>query len=446
MGLGKTSESMYLAETLHNRGLLEHCLVICGVDSLRTNWKSEIKKFSNLPAVVLGEYVTRTGKSRYKTIAERCKQLIEPIDEFFIIVNAATVGYDQFVEAFSKSKNKIDMIILDEAHRFATKTSNRGANLLKLKAKYKLAMTGTLITNSPISCYVPLSWTENDHATLTNYKAQYCTFGGFNDSQIVGYKNLKLLQEEIASCSLRRTFDQVRGDMPKKTVEYEIVEMSEDQEKFYEAVKNGVKEEVDKVELKSGNLLALTTRLRQATSAPSVLTSENIESSKVTRAVQIAEDLLESGEKVVIFSTFIEPTEVLAAKLSRFHPLLATGKVDDDIAQKNITEFRESKDKNLLLCTTAKAGTGYSFPECHYSVFLDTPWTYALFAQCCDRIYRITSDQPVYIKVLVNKDTIDERVKNIIETKRDLGDFLVDGKETISSKLQDEMRQILLEL
>ena len=102
MGLGKTSESMYLAETLHNRGLLEHCLVICGVDSLRTNWKSEIKKFSNLPAVVLGEYVTRTGKSRYKTIAERCKQLIEPIDEFFIIVNAATVGYDQFVEAFSK--------------------------------------------------------------------------------------------------------------------------------------------------------------------------------------------------------------------------------------------------------------------------------------------------------------------------------------------------------
>ena len=48
--------------------------------------------------------------------------------------------------------------------------------------------------------------------------------------------------------------------------------------------------------------------------------------------------------------------------------------------------------------------------------------------------------------MLVNKDTIDERVKTIIETKRDLGDFLIDGKDTISSKLQDEMRQILLEL
>lgn len=429
---------------MHNRGLLEHCLVICGVDSLRTNWKSEIQKFSNLPATVLGEYVTRTGKSRYKTIAERCKQLIEPIDEFFIIVNAATIGYDQFVEAFNKSKNKIDMIILDECHRFATKTSNRGANLLKLKAKYKLAMTGTLITNSPISCYVPLAWTENDHSTLTNYKSQYCTFGGFNESQIVGYKNLKLLQEEIAHCSLRRTFDQVRGDMPKKTVEYEIVEMTEDQEKFYEAVKNGVKEEVDKVELKSGNLLALTTRLRQATSAPSVLTSENIESSKVTRAVQIAEDLLESGEKVVIFSTFIEPTEVLAAKLSRFHPLLATGKVDDDIAQKNINEFRESKDKNLIICTIAKLGVGFSLPECHYAVFIDQPFTNAMFSQACDRIYRITSDQPVYIKVLVNKDTIDERVKQIVETKRELSDYIIDNK--MSQNLSNELKNILLDL
>lgn len=101
--------------------------------------------------------MTKSGKSRYLSVGDRCEQLKKPIDEFFIIVNAATVGFDQFVAAFKKSENKIDMIVLDECHRFATKTSNRGSNLLKLDARYKVAMTGTLIVNSPISAYVPLS-------------------------------------------------------------------------------------------------------------------------------------------------------------------------------------------------------------------------------------------------------------------------------------------------
>lgn len=117
MGLGKSLEMMYLAETLYRRGEIEHCMIICGVDSLRTNWRSEIQKFSNLSCVVLGEYVTRTGTVRYRTIKDRCTQLLEPIEEFFIIVNISTIRDDKFIEAFKKSKNKIGMICFDEAHR-----------------------------------------------------------------------------------------------------------------------------------------------------------------------------------------------------------------------------------------------------------------------------------------------------------------------------------------
>lgn len=215
MGLGKTLESMYLAETLHNRGLVRQCLIICGVDSLRQNWKNEIKKFSNLPGIVLGEKITRTGKVRYETLAKRAEQLQNPIDAFFVIVNITNVRDKNFIKAFKKSANKFDMIIFDEAHR-ATKKSKQGENLLDLNAKYKVAMTGTLIVNSPISAYLPLSWTENDHSTLTTFKAQYCTFGGFGGNQITGYKHLEWLNEEIHGCSLRRTFDQVRGICHRK--------------------------------------------------------------------------------------------------------------------------------------------------------------------------------------------------------------------------------------
>ena len=79
--------------------------------------------------------------------------------------------------------------------------------------------------------------------------------------------------------------------MPKKTVEFETVELSDDHLKLYDAVVNGIKEEVDKVELSTGNLLALTTRLRQATTAPGILTTENINNEKLNRAVEIIEDI-----------------------------------------------------------------------------------------------------------------------------------------------------------
>lgn len=325
-----------------------------------------------------------------------------------------------------------------------TKGSQQGSNLLKLDAKYKVAMTGTLIVNSPISAYLPLVWTGNDHATLTNFKAQYCDFGGFGGNQIVGYRNLHILNDEIHSCSLRRTFDQVRGDMPKKTVEYELVEMSETHQKFYEAIKDGVKEEADKIELNANNLLALMTRLRQATAAPTVLTSNPIDSSKIVRATELAEDLLESGEKVVVMSTFKEPVYELARKLSKYNPLICTGDQSEDAVQHDVDQFRNSTNFNLIIATHGKLGTGFSMPEAHYMIMIDTPYTAAATDQSCDRIYRITSDQPVYIKILCCKDTVDERVRHIVEDKKDLADYMVDGKA--NSKFTDELRNIIKEL
>lgn len=157
MGLGKTLELIGLAETLKRRGQIDHCLVICGVDSLRQNWKREIQKFSTETVLVLGEKVSKKGRISYETLPVRAKILKEPISEFFVVVNAATLRSDDVIEAFQKSKNKFGMIAVDEAHRFATKTSQQGSNLLKLKAEYQIAATGTLLINSPISCYMPLA-------------------------------------------------------------------------------------------------------------------------------------------------------------------------------------------------------------------------------------------------------------------------------------------------
>ena len=354
------------------------------------------------------------------------------------------MGFDRFVEAFKKTQNDIGMIVLDECHRFATKTSNRGSNLLKLDAKYKVAMTGTLIVNSPISAYMSLFWTENDRSTLTNFKNQYCQWGGYNNSQVIGYQNLDLLREEIEGCSLRRTLDQVRDDMPEQTITTEIVEMSDEDMKFYEAVKSGVKEEADKIELNSSNLLALTTRLRQATSCPTVLTSQPIVSTKLSRAAELAEDLIGSNEKVVVFACFKESIYQLENLLKQFNPIVCTGDKDQSVINDGVQRFMNDPDCKILLGTHSLMGTGFSLNAASYMICVDTPFTWSQFKQSCDRIWRVTNKRPAFITTLVAKGTIDERVMQIVNAKKELGDYLEDGR--MSSGLSSMLKDIISEL
>jgi hypothetical protein len=116
-GLGKTAQIIHIAEELKASRGLKHCLIICGVASLKTNWKSEIEKHSNLSCKILGERVTRTGSKVIDSVEKRAEQLKNNIDEFFIITNIETFRSDGVLEAFKTGANEIDMIVVDEIHK-----------------------------------------------------------------------------------------------------------------------------------------------------------------------------------------------------------------------------------------------------------------------------------------------------------------------------------------
>ena len=308
-------------------------------------------------------------------------------------------------------------------------SSQQGKNLLKLKDfKYKVACTGTLIMNNPLDAYVPLKWIEAENSTVTNFKHQYCIFGGIGGKEIVGFKNLDILKDVIENCSLRRTKDSAGLDLPPKTVINEYVDMSDEQSAFYTAVKNGVKSECDKIQLNGKNLLALTTRLRQATSCPSVLTSQDISSAKIDRCVELVEELVSQGEKVVIFSTFKEPVYRLAELLSKYNPVLGTGDMQEDVVSSNMDKFQNEDKYKLFIATSSKCGTGFTLNRARYMICIDCPWTSALQQQIEDRIHRVGSTQPVFIYRLICNETIDVKVQEILETKKALGDFIVDDE------------------
>ena len=429
MGLGKTASIIHIAEERKARGQIKHCLIVCGIATLRGNWRKEIKLHSDESFRIIGEKINTKGNATYTTIRERTAELLKPIDEFFLIVNIETLRSEEFIDAINYGPNEIGMIVVDEIHRANNTKSQQGHNLLKLTSPYEIGATGTLLTSAPINAYLPLKWLGVDKSNLTNYKRQYCEFGGFGGHEIIGYKNLEILKDEIDSNSLRRTKD-ILPDLPEKTIIKELVTLSDEHRKFYNDVKKGVKEECDKINLNTSNLLSLVTRLRQATACPQILTTSNIRSSKLDRCVELAEDLISKGEKVVVFSTFKESVKYLAEYLKEYDPLICTGDSSEVDISNNVDLFQKDPSKKLIIATHQKMGTGITLNAASYMIFIDTPFNASEFNQSCDRIYRIGTKRPVFIYNLICEGTVDERVAQIISKKQAISDYIIDDRLT----------------
>ena len=442
-GLGKTATLINLAKELKERRNVEHCLVVCGVNTLKTNWKKEIEKHSNLTARILGEKINSKGKVSYKSIPERVEELKNPIEEFFVITNIETLRDKNIIKAILKGKNKFDCIFVDEIHTCKSASSTQGANLLKLtKAKYRVGATGTLVVNCPLDTFVPLKWIGAERAAQSTCKHYYSLYGGTFGTDFLGYRNLDTLKQQLELYTLRREKDLL--NLPEQTIIEELVDFSDRQRSFYRNIEKGIISEVDKVTLKPGMILGLTTRLRQATACPSILTTENIPSAKIDRCCDLVEQITSSGEKVVVFSTFKETVKELEERLKDYKPLIGTGDIDDDVISENVDIFQNDDSYKVFIGTWQKCGTGITLNKATYMIFIDTPWTAAQMQQACDRIHRIGTIKPVFVYNLITNDSIDERVLEIVNDKEAISDYLIDGK--ITQKHLDSLKKYIEEL
>ena len=431
-GLGKTLQLTYLASELKNRYNVEHCLIICGINTLKMNWKTEIEKHSDLSCRILGQRTTRRGKLVIDGVSKRLEQLKAPIEEFFVITNIETLREDKIVKEILKGKaNKFDMIVVDEIHTCKNNSSSQGANLLKLtKAKFRIGATGTVLMNSPFDTFVPLKWIGAERANFSNFKHYYGKYGGTFGSDLIGFQHLEILKNQIEQYSLRRTKDIL--NLPPKTIINEYVEMSSNQEEFYKNITDGIIDQVDKVHMSTANLLAMVARLRQATVLPSILTTENISSAKLDRAQDLVEQLISNGEKVVVFSTFKQPVYELAKRLQYSNLVIGTGdqkEIEIEMAKK---QFQEDPNIKVFIGTWQKCGTGITLTSASYMIFLDVPWTDSNYTQAQDRIYRIGTSKSVTIYHLITRDTIDERVLEIVNDKGAIADYVIDDEITES--------------
>lgn len=430
-GLGKTKQALDIAVARKHK--MRHCLIVCGVNNLKWNWYKEVEIHTNEKAHILGSRVNRKGKTVIGSSAERLADLKQIHDEYFLITNIETLRDKSIQSQIKKmcSDGIIGMTIIDEIHKCKNSQSKQGKAIHCCCSYYRLALTGTPLMNNPVDLYNVLKWLEVENHSLTYFKNLYCEMGGFGGYEIIGYKNLDQLENSLNKNMLRRRKEEVL-DLPPKIYTDELLDLDSSQDKLYRDVTNQIIEDIDRIMLLPNPLTELI-RLRQVTSNPNILTSKNITNVKYDRIVNILES---TTDKVIIFSNWTKVINPLYIKLSSlgYNPALVTGESKDPILEMN--KFQSDNTCKVILGTTPALGTGYTLTAANTVIFIDEPWSKAIKDQAEDRCHRIGTKGTVNIITLICKDTIDERIHQIIKDKGELSDRIVDGKAVQPSDIK----------
>ena len=443
-GLGKTKQIIDLAIARKKSEGMEHCLIICGVNGTKYNWVDEVHIHSDEDAWVLGTRYTK--RHPVKMIEGSGQDKLDDLNNlpphFFIITNIETLRGLAYKEKKGKrdidrfpiaekiqqlcNSGKIGMVAFDEAHKAKNPTSQQGKALLSIKPECAIPMSGTFLMNNPMDLYVPLKWAGFENHSYYEYEKHYCVKGGYKNKELIGYKNLDELQSLMSSVMLRRTKNEVL-DLPPKVHAVEYVDMSKEQLKVYGEVKNEIKLFIDKIKIHNDPLSQMI-RLRQITGYPGLVSTTITESAKMDRMVDMVEETIAAGEKVIVYSQWEMMTEVARKKLSKYNPGYITGDVKPDDRMREKERFQTDPSCGVMIGTIGALGTGFTLTAASLVIFLDEPWNRALKDQAEDRAHRIGTRGTVRIVTLVCKDTIDERIYSLVQGKGRMADMLIDGK------------------
>ena len=442
-GLGKTKQIIDFVGCLEKTDTINKVLIVCGVNSLKYNWQSEISIHSDEKGWVLG---TRFRKTTGKAYEGSTKDKLEDLDNLpdcrYIITNIETLRAG--AEKISKTKyhfpiaeklqelcknGTISVIAFDECHKSKEPTSLQSRAMINVTAKYMVAMSGTPLMNNPLDLYFPMKWLGYENHSFYQFKQHYCKLGGWGGSQVVGYKNLEEIRAMMDNIMLRRLKTEVL-DLPEKIRKIEYVDMTPKQSQIYKEVYNGVMSDLPKIKF-SNNPLSMMIRLRQATGWTGILSNTVQESAKMERMIELVQEIVASGQKAIIFSNWESMTEVAKEKLKSYNPAYITGATKADERMKEVERFQNDDKCKVIIGTIGAMGTGLTLTAAQNVIFLDSPWNMALKAQAEDRAHRIGTKGTVSVITLCCRDTIDERIEELVEKKGQIADALVDGKISI---------------
>ena len=434
-GLGKTKQVIDIAVARKQLYGYEHCLIICGVNSLKWNWVNEIHTHSNEQAYILGQRIKKNKivvEGNQAKLQDILRMNENSLNSYFIITNIETMRNEEIVANLSKlcKQKRISMIAVDEIHKNKNPSSQQSKGLAKLHTDCEIAMTGTPLMNTPLDLFFILKWLGYEKHSFYQFRNHYCLMGGFGGYEIVGYKNLSELQERLDNIMLRRRKEDVL-DLPEKTYVDEYVDMTPKQKLIYDEVTASIKMNIDQISI-APNPLAELIRMRQATGYPGILSSSISESAKLDRMEEIVEDAISNDRKVVIFSNWTQMTDAICERFNdirnhNYDYAIITGQTNDADRQTIVDRFQTDNNTKVIIGTIGAMGTGLTLHAGTVEIFMDEPWNRANKEQAEDRCHRIGQKNNVTVHTIMCKNTIDERIHELVYRKGELSDAIVDG-------------------
>ena len=379
----------------------------------------------------------------------------EPALPFFLIMNIEAIRMRSnrrypIRERLTTLINKqyIGMIAIDECHTGLSPSSLQGKQILKLKKDVQVAvewipMTGTPIVNKPTDVFVPLKLVDG-HAYSKYYDwcQNFCVYGGFGNHQIIAYKNIPSLKKMLQANMLRRLKSDIL-DLPPKIRTIDYVENTPYQEKLYtELVTNMLSHRTEIISSLDPRTKFL--KLRQVNGSPEIVdTTLSIDkfylskNAKMIRLIDLVNTILDSGEKVVIFSNWVESLRTIYKFLAKDHKVCCyTGTMKPEDREQHKQRFQNDPEYKILIGTVGALGTSHTLTAANNVIFYDLPWNPATVEQAEDRCHRAGTSKTVNIYYIITKNSVDERVYDLILQKDGVSKYIVDNELSIKDNPQ----------
>lgn len=406
-GVGKTAQALgYIASAGHKRNL-----IICPA-SVKFAWESEIEKWTHLKSFVVDS----------KTILQEI-----PFETECVIIN-----FDILKKFFNEfMKYKWDCMVVDESHLIKSSKAIRTKVIKALSNNIPnvIFLTGTPVLSRPIEMYNMLNIIDRkEWSNWYNYAIRFCDGKkGYYGFETKGATNLDELHERISKYFLRRTKDEVLKELPTKNHIDIPIDLSKEDRQAYDLVESNLieylrnhKDKTDKEILRSlqGEKLVKLNLLREINAM-----------GKIATAKELIDNMIEAGEKVLIFSSFNAPLKELADIYDE-SSVMILGDTPIDERGDIVKKFQTNPDIKVFLGGFKSAGVGITLTAASNVIQLDMPWNPADLSQAEDRAHRPGAVyQSLNIYKIISRDSIDGFMNKLLNRKQEIINQMIEGKE-----------------
>ncbi len=439
MGLGKTLQVISLIQRLKDDGALgKRKALVISPTGLLFNWQKEIERFAPSLTSHIHHGATRN------------------LDDFSADVMLTSYGVLRS-DVDKLKRRKWQLVVIDEAQNIKNATTAQSKAVRAIPAGTHIAMSGTPVENRLSEFWSIMEFANKGYlGTVKNFNTEFSRpIQQDNDMESV-----ERFRKITAPFMLRRlkSDKSIISDLPDKIEENKYAQLTPMQSAIYTQTLTAAMRAIEGIEgmdsqslfKRQGLILQMILALKQICNHPTLFLKNGEFSHELSGKAQmlldIVDTIVESGEKVLIFTQFKEMgfilEKILEERFSR-RPLFYHGGCSVKERERMVDSFQNNRYDQLFILSLKAAGTGLNLTAATHVIHYDLWWNPAVEAQATDRAYRIGQKSNVMVHRFITKNTFEERINDMIESKRHLADMTVStGEKWIGELSNSELREI----